>query len=56
MAAPALRPTARSSHSESWGVLKLTLKNSSYTWEFIPVAGKSFRDSGSGTCSVRPAQ
>jgi hypothetical protein len=42
--------------SDTWGVLKLTLKSSSYTWEFVPVAGKSFRDSGSGTCSVRAAQ
>jgi 3',5'-cyclic AMP phosphodiesterase CpdA len=42
--------------SDTWGVLKLTLKSSSYTWEFVPVAGKSFRDAGSGTCSVRPAQ
>jgi len=34
----------------SFGVLKLTLSADSYTWEFIPVAGASFRDSGSGTC------
>ena len=45
-------------HSEvldanTWGVLKLTLKSASYAWEFVPVAGKSFRDSGSGTCIVR---
>jgi hypothetical protein len=32
------------------GVLKLTLKDGSYDWEFIPVAGQTFRDSGSGTC------
>jgi len=42
-------------HSDAWGVLKLTLKSASYTWEFIPVAGQSFRDSGSGTCVVPPA-
>jgi hypothetical protein len=40
-------------HSDAWGVLKLTLKSASYAWEFIPVAGQSFRDSGSGTCTVR---
>jgi 3',5'-cyclic AMP phosphodiesterase CpdA len=33
-----------------WGVLKLTLAESSYSWEFIPVEGGSFRDSGSGSC------
>lgn len=33
-----------------FGVLKLTLNSGSYTWEFVPVAGQTFRDSGSGTC------
>jgi hypothetical protein len=33
-----------------WGVLKLTLRESSYEWEFLPVAGSSFRDAGSGAC------
>ncbi len=33
-----------------WGVLKLTLYPNSYTWEFVPVAGETFTDSGSGTC------
>jgi 3',5'-cyclic AMP phosphodiesterase CpdA len=40
-------------HSDAWGVLTLTLKNGSYSWEFVPVAGRSFRDAGSGTCVVR---
>ena len=40
-------------HSEAFGVLKLTLKHASYTWEFLPVAGQSFRDSGSGACIGR---
>ncbi|OLC76703.1 MAG: hypothetical protein AUH78_05680 [Gemmatimonadetes bacterium 13_1_40CM_4_69_8] len=31
-------------------VLKLTLNDGGYTWEFVPVAGASFRDSGSGLC------
>ena len=34
----------------TWGVLKLTLSSNGYTWQFIPVAGQSFTDSGSGTC------
>jgi hypothetical protein len=37
-------------NSSTHGVLKLTLGLSSYTWQFIPVAGKTFTDSGSGTC------
>jgi acid phosphatase type 7 len=35
----------------TYGVLKLTLKPKSYDWEFIPMPGKTFRDSGSGSCS-----
>ena len=37
----------------SWGVLKLTLNPSSYDWQFLPVAGSSFTDSGTST--VHPA-
>jgi hypothetical protein len=33
-----------------WGVLKVTLRVSSYEWEFIPAAGGSFRDSGNAAC------
>jgi hypothetical protein len=40
---------------DTWGVLKLTLKSTSYTWEFVPVDGRSFRDSGAGACVVRAA-
>ena len=35
----------------TYGVLKLTLKPGKYDWQFIPMAGKTFRDSGTGTCS-----
>ena len=35
---------------ETYGVLKLTLHPASYEWQFIPVAGGTFTDSGSGTC------
>jgi hypothetical protein len=37
-------------NSTTHGVLKLTLYSSRYEWEFIPVAGKTFADSGSGNC------
>jgi len=33
-----------------YGVLKLTLRAGGYDWEFVPVAGESFTDAGSGTC------
>ena len=35
---------------QGYGVLKLTLSATSYTWEFVPVAGSSFTDSGTGSC------
>ncbi len=39
----------------TYGVLKLTLHSSSYDWQFIPIAGQSFTDSGSGSCHGRPS-
>ena len=32
------------------GVLKLTLGSTGYAWQFIPIAGLSFTDSGTGAC------
>jgi hypothetical protein len=37
-------------NNSTFGVLKLTLKATGYDWEFLPQAGKSFTDSGSGSC------
>ena len=34
----------------TWGVLKLTLHETSYDWEFIPVEGQVFRDAGTADC------
>ncbi len=45
---PVANSEARS--NDVFGVLKLTLRPKSYDWEFVPVAGKTFRDSGSGVC------
>ncbi len=33
-----------------YGVLKLTLREDSYAWQFVPVAGQTFGDSGEGRC------
>jgi len=40
---------------DTYGVLKLTLAPGSYKWEFIPVEGQTFRDSGTTTCHNAPA-
>ena len=36
--------------ASTFGVLKLTLHAGSYDWEFVPVAGQSFTDSGTTSC------
>jgi hypothetical protein len=37
-------------NASTYGVLKLTLTPGHYVWQFIPVEGDSFTDSGSGEC------
>src|SRR3984893_1140396 len=44
------KPNSELRDATAFGVLELTLKPNSYDWQFIPEAGKSFTDSGSGTC------
>jgi acid phosphatase type 7 len=36
--------------SSTWGVLKLTLRQNGYAWNFVPVAGGKFTDAGTGVC------
>jgi hypothetical protein len=43
-------PNSQVRYGDGNGVLKLTLSPSSYTWEFVPVAGTTFKDSGKGAC------
>jgi len=45
-----IQPNSEVVNGSTNGVLKLTLAPTSYSWEFIPVAGASFRDSGSDVC------
>ncbi len=44
------KPNSELRDASAFGVLKLTLKPDSYDWQFIPEAGKTFTDSGSGAC------
>jgi hypothetical protein len=37
-------------NSDTFGVLELTLRPTGYDWRFIPEAGKTFTDAGSGVC------
>ena len=43
-------PNTEVRDADTWGVLKLTLHPTSYDWEFIPIAGQTFTDSGSANC------
>ena len=43
-------PNSEVRDTTTYGILKLTLHPTSYDWQFVPEAGKTFTDSGSGAC------
>jgi hypothetical protein len=43
-------PNSEVRDRNTYGVIKLTLQADHYAWEFVPVAGSTFGDSGSGSC------
>ena len=45
-----IQPNSQVRNARTYGVLKLSLSSSGYDFDFISVAGSSFRDSGSGSC------
>jgi len=47
-------PNSRVRDNTSHGVLRLTLEDGAYSWEFVPVAGDVFTDSGDGACHGPP--
>lgn len=49
----ATKPNSEVRNNVTHGVLKLTLNSTSYSWEFIPVAGRAFTDRGSASCPHR---
>jgi hypothetical protein len=42
--------TSQVRNNSTYGVLKLTLRTTGYDWQFVPVAGSTFTDSGSTNC------
>ena len=48
------QPNSEVRSTSSYGVLLLTLHPTSYEFQFAPVAGTSFTDSGSGACHYAP--
>jgi hypothetical protein len=45
-----LKPNSQVRNNTTYGVLKLILHSSSYEWKFVPIAGKTFTDSGTKMC------
>jgi hypothetical protein len=45
-----IQPNSQVRQASSFGVLALWLRSGSYRWQFLPAAGSSFTDSGSGVC------
>lgn len=46
----AIRPNSLVRNADTWGVIRLSLSAGSWSFNFMPVAGKTFTDSASGTC------
>lgn len=46
-----IAPNSEAHDNTTYGVLKFTLSKGHYAWEFIPMAGQKFTDSGSAACS-----
>ena len=45
-----VQPNSQVRNGTSFGVLKFTLRANSYDWQFVPVAGQTFTDSGTTSC------
>jgi hypothetical protein len=46
----AIFPNSEVRDTSTYGVLKLTLHPTGYDWQFVPEAGKTFTDAGTGNC------
>jgi hypothetical protein len=44
-------PNVDARDDRTWGVLNLTLRPAGYDWEFVPIAGQSYRDQGTAACT-----
>ena len=47
---PIIRDNSLVRDNTTWGVLRLVLSDGSWSFQFLPVAGGKFTDSGTGTC------
>jgi len=49
-----VKANSQARNATTFGVLKLDLRARGYDWRFLPEAGKTFTDAGSGACHGRP--
>jgi hypothetical protein len=49
-----IQPNSQVRNSDTYGVLKLTLRQSDFDWQFLPEAGHTFTDSGTDQCHPAP--
>ncbi|HET9017032.1 MAG TPA: DNRLRE domain-containing protein, partial [Thermomicrobiaceae bacterium] len=45
-----IQPNSQVRNNNTFGILALTLHANGYDWKFLPIAGSTFTDSGTGTC------
>jgi hypothetical protein len=45
-----LRPNSEVQNTATYGVIKFVLQPKSYSWQFIPIPGKTFTDKGTQAC------
>ena len=50
-----IKPNSEARNQNTDGVLRLTLRAGGYDWRFVPAAGGTYTDSGTGSCHGRPA-
>jgi hypothetical protein len=47
---PSVAPNSEIRDASTFGVLRLVLHRTGYDWRFVPEAGRTFTDAGSGSC------
>jgi acid phosphatase type 7 len=45
-----VKPNSQARNADTYGVLRVTLRPGGYDWLFVPEAGRSFTDAGTGSC------
>ena len=49
-----IQPNSEVRNSDTWGIIKFTLRPDGYDWEFLPIPGQTWTDKGSANCVTAP--